>query len=796
MPEGREGSVSAAPIETKRRSALLSALVVLVVLAAVWLLGRGPSTPASLLTGLHPSASRGVAAPHRVTDGLVAPSGDPWHSTLGARMTGRRASVTYDLSTPRRIRAAFLQGDDNDTFRLEGSLDGRRFTPLWQVPAISGGGMRERSTSSLDAQARYLRLVVTGGDASVSVSELQVFSERPRPWPPRPSIGRGSSIEHQTATWIVGFGALAVLLLLLHQRRGPVALRIALPLLVLAVGALATWRIAQLGAAPQHIVDLLRAVIAVIAAAAVLRLALRPRDTEGSVVTGALALMAVGAVLTFYNLGYPQFSYTLEGRRTYVHTWDMRVYFPIAKYFDELAFDGLYVASVQAHLEDAPNATVERLAATELRDLETYEMTTVARSVEAMQRVKARFSPERWAEFKEDMAFFRRTMGGGYLASLRDHGGNATPVWLLVAHLLFRWADASEATLMAAAALDPALLLLFFIVAWRTFGARTALLCMIVYGTTTFPWFGSNWAGSTLRNDWMALLGLATCALAERRWFTGGALLAWSALVRAFPVLAVAFLAVPPAWWLVDRWRASRRLPSAAELRAAQRPFLRASLGAIVCVVALGLLSAATLGPAKGWGQWAEKISRHSTKPNINHVGWRAVVGTGVLAPRREHEQRLGWSEHHRRNVSRSRGVFLLGVGLAAALALLACRGRSLAEASLVGIMMVPFWLYPSNYYLHFVFVLPALGALATVDRARWWWGWIGLVLLGLSYVEYFGFHEGNIARRYAEWSWSMLGGFMLILAPMAWRGWRLSPAAAAAAAESAAGSSGQGDPL
>ena len=36
---------------------------------------------------------------------------------------------------------------------------------------------------------------------------------------------------------------------------------------------------------------------------------------------------------------------------------------------------------------------------------------------------------------------------------------------------------------------------------------------LVVYGTTTFPWFGSNWAGSTLRNDWMVLLGLGVCAL-------------------------------------------------------------------------------------------------------------------------------------------------------------------------------------------------------------------------------------------------------------------------------------------
>jgi hypothetical protein len=105
-------------------------------------------------------------------------------------------------------------------------------------------------------------------------------------------------------------------------------------------------------------------------------------------VTGMLGAMAFLALTTFFNMWQPQFDDVDDHRMTWVHTWDMRVYFPSAKYFDELGFDGLYLASVAAYLEDAPGATEERVAGVEIRDLRNYEMTTVSNVV-----VRVRTSP-------------------------------------------------------------------------------------------------------------------------------------------------------------------------------------------------------------------------------------------------------------------------------------------------------------------------------------------------------------------------------------------------------------------
>src|SRR5262249_48658458 len=154
----------------------------------------------------------------------------------------------------------------------------------------------------------------------------------------------------------------------------------------------------------------------------------------------------------------PWFWNAEKDRLTPVHTFDMRVYYPVAKYFRELRFDGVYLASVQAYLEgqELPDRAVNNV---ELRDLHTNEIVRADRVMSEIHAIKQRFSPERWQSFVHDMRFFWRTMGSGqYLGSLEDHGGNATPVWLAIANLLFRYTEASERTLTLTALLDPLLL--------------------------------------------------------------------------------------------------------------------------------------------------------------------------------------------------------------------------------------------------------------------------------------------------------------------------------------------------
>jgi len=117
--------------------------------------------------------------------------------------------------------------------------------------------------------------------------------------------------------------------------------------------------------------------------------------------------------------------------------------------------------------------------------------------------VRARFSPERWQDFKRDMKYFADTMGeADYLASLQEHGGDATPAWILPAYLLFSHLPAKEWTLTATGLIDPVLILLLFFVIARTFGLRVMLYLVVLWGTSDFYTFGTNLMGATLRQDW------------------------------------------------------------------------------------------------------------------------------------------------------------------------------------------------------------------------------------------------------------------------------------------------------
>ena len=157
--------------------------------------------------------------------------------------------------------------------------------------------------------------------------------------------------------------------------------------------------------------------------------------------------MAVGS---YFHFGALQFFDHAKGRKTLVHPWDMRHYFPLAKYFSELRFDGLYAAQAAAFVDLTPGTTIEGLHGAKFRDLRDSEMRPAREMADHIREVKARFSPERWEEFKKDSRYFLETMGSrDYMGGMSDHGGNATPVWILGAWAMFARAPATRGVAVA-----------------------------------------------------------------------------------------------------------------------------------------------------------------------------------------------------------------------------------------------------------------------------------------------------------------------------------------------------------
>jgi hypothetical protein len=733
-----------------------------------------------LLAGKQPLRSIGVRHAERVTDGVAPVDGDDWHTNLTAIIDPNNAELVYDLGGSYSIRSICLLADNNDRFFLSISQDGKTFSTLWKAPTAKYPGIQPRMIQGLNSVGRYLRLTARGGDPAISVGELMAYSDPPNVWPPVIPRKRGVDPIRQIQILMGLFGAALLVFMLFNDRRVPPVLRVGIALIpaaaavALAYGANEAW--------PLELsqISFLRAVIAVTTIGTLLRALIWRVHTEPRGANCVLAVLAVVAFAGFYNFGHPQFFNAKENRGMYVHVFDMRVYFPVVKYFEELRFDGVYLASVAAYMEDGPPMAPSAMANVELRDLRTNDIVRVRDVRNEINQIKSRFSTERWAAFKKDMRWFWESMGtGDYLGSLRDHGGNATPVWIFLVRGLFGYAQASEILLFLTGLLDPILLIVLFVVIGRTFGVRSALLCMIVFGATDFPMLGSNWAFATLRFDWKVALGFAVCALKAKRWMLGGAVMAGAGLLRAFPALGCVFMVVPGLFWLGEQLVRHKKLPPREMLRQELRPVYRSAIGAVACVAVLVVLPIISFSYSGSWGAWYEKITLHSAKWNVNHVGLRTLaaynpdlVGRKVFQ-RQKAEPWMNWQETQTETFNSRIVLYLVLMALFTLLALVAARTVRLDQAALIGLLLVPILFYPANYYLHYIFLLPLI-ADDRPENARLW-GWNSICLLLLCFLEYFTIDEWT-DERFTDQSWMLLGCYLALLAPLCWRSLKRRP--------------------
>ncbi len=675
-----------------RVSVLLLPLLLLVA-------AQARAEPPDLLAGRAPSRLNGVRNARVLTDGVVAPEGDDWSTDVTAVFLSSSAYVEYDLGRVQPIEAGYLQGDNNDAYLVQVSGDGKHFTDLWLAASLGAPGLRGRSVSTLHGSARFVRVSPRKGDGNYSLAELALYSSRPSHLPPELEVREGVGYGPRLRNALLGFGlGLVIMLFATGRRSGPLWLALA-ALAPLASGYV-LWH-ALVGAWPVQAreLSLLRALTAAVAGLALLREGwFRPRfAAHRGVVLGVLALCGGLAFASFYNLGRSQFWNSLEGRPEFVHTTDMRVYYPFAKYFEELGYDGVYLASAQAYLEDVPGATLASVGNTVVRDLNDHSIHRLRELAEPLRQVRARFSAPRWRSFKRDMRYFREVMGPDYLATLSDHGANATPVWVLFARLFFGSRLASEQVLLMGGLLDLMLFALMFAVVWRSFGLRPMLVSMVVFGANDFYMFGTNWGGATLRHDWLVYLGFGVCALHARRFVLAGVLFGLSVMIRAFPGAALIGVTATLGFWVVEQWRREGRPPALRALLAQQRPALLVLAGAAGCMLVLLLLTTALYSPG-AWIAWWHKVTLLNSQLAVNDESLKALIG-GLESTDKTLRARLP--------------LYLCALLVCVAVALFAGRGRRLDQAAVLALPLIPVLANPSNYYDHFVCLLPLLGTAA-----------------------------------------------------------------------------------
>ncbi|MGV3625209.1 MAG: discoidin domain-containing protein [Archangium sp.] len=648
------------------RAALLSILLV-----------ASPAAAQNVLLHRAPQDASGLPIAERLTDAVDGHDGEPWN--IPAALTfGPRAALVWDLGAPTRVTGAALQADNNDIYVLSVSDDGANWRELWAAPPVTGVGLRTRSITTLDDTARFVRLTAHGGDERFSVTELEVFGNdtdtsgllRSRWVPRRP-------LEQTSIAWLLG----AVLVLLAASRNAPRPL-----LYVLA--ALSLWSLWKFmfvvtPTSPDFHASLpwLRAVTALLAIAVLIRERMWRGNwpVHPAFALGGLSAAAALSMWCFLNLGTPQFFDRGQQRGTWLHHYDMRTYFPIAKYFAELRFDGVYAASVMA-VADGNN--LDNFDNQPIRDLRTHVVTTVREQKAHLREVRSRFSPERWAEFLTDMAYFRSAMSdAGFLGSMNDHGGNATPVWFMAARATFVSAAANDATMWRGVFADIALFALAILAIGWAWGPRTALLAVVIFGAMDFYQFGSNWFGATLRHDWLSLWAIGVALLKKRKFEWAGAALAWSAWIRAFPALTLITLSFPVIFASGKALIQGRR----ADALASAKPLLKVALGVLIASAVLVGFSTWMFG-VDAWTEWLRKVQTLDKDNHLNNISFRTYVS----------DNRIAWR---------------IVVPTSALLLFFMLRRATMHRAAAWGVALLPVVFNPANYYLHSMFLMVTLAA-------------------------------------------------------------------------------------
>jgi hypothetical protein len=465
---------------------------------------------------------------------------------------------------------------------------------------------------------------------------------------------------------------------------------------------------------PQLGIEQVGAIKAATAGAGALLLALgawrRARGrAPGRAFDWLLALLGALAAACWWNLGrfhYPGFGHPSE---TYI-------YFVGSKYFAELGYTLLYRCTALAEAEDGRRAEVE---ARHARDLDTNRLTPAAELLRDPGICRSRFTPQRWRSFRRDVRFFRKQVPAArWNLSQVDHGYNATPAWGLLGGLVSRGGPASGGRILALRLLDPLLLLAAGVAVARAFGWRTLCVVLLYWGTNypaLYGWVG----GSVLRQVELAGLLVAIAALRRGRSTSAGALVGLASLVRVFPAVALAGVALRATWNAIG----TRRIA----LAPAHRRFAAGALAAAALLVPLSGLAAGGLG---AWVAFAERSRTLLETPLRNHVGLRTLLAWNPAATSRalqdpsRDDPFAPWKAARQRTFAGRRALFAAGVAGFGVLLAAAVRRAEDWSATVLALGLVPVAFELTCYYWA---LLAAYGLL---------WGerpWIGAALCALS---------------------------------------------------------------
>lgn len=600
----------------------------------------------NLLAAKRPSRRSNAKHTIRLTNDRMARDGSTWNGEHSALLEGSKAFVEFDLGKPTGITALFFQGDNNDTYQVEGSLDRRTWSPIWTVPTHPQTGLQTRLSQGLDHTARYLRLGKAEGDNAYSVGEFQAYCQQPALWPPPvteldPEDSKSGKITRKmrlawNKTGIAVLGLVAFLGLFGVRRRWPKPLLTASLAATGSLGVLIFATRVENGSFTSTWVVLSMVMFAV-AGGWFLWCAARHRQGQPYakfVERGVLVALIAASAVSWMNYG------TFHGSRV-VHYWDSFHYYIGGKYFRENRYHLIYQCSAIAEVDDGRRSEFDDR---QIRDLRDNSLGAAEPHLDRDEECRAAFTPERWAAYRQDLRLFRSFMGKSWWGKMfKDHGFNASPVWIMTGNLITNvgWdeglpppelanapsnmrgknaaqrkeirerfkldKDAFESRIQRIAMFDGALYIGIFAFIFWAFGLKATALAMLIWGCG-YPWAYFWTGGSFGRVPWLFMSVAGTCFMARGYQMLGGFGITWAMLLRVFPGALIGGVSVKIAWNIIRH-------------RTITVPHRKLILG---CTLGLVVLVGASLPVVGGFDAYKEFVGnsfKHKGTPLTNNMG-------------------------------------------------------------------------------------------------------------------------------------------------------------------------------
>jgi hypothetical protein len=243
----------------------------------------------------------------------------------------------------------------------------------------------------------------------------------------------------------------------------------------------------------------------------------------------ATLLLIITSIISAYSfVNFGNFQLPLKEK---IHYWDAYHYYAGAKYFKELGYSGLYNATYVAGKEKGYFNEVSSV-----RELNTYSVIPV--KLIDPEKVKARFTPERWTAFSSDLDYFyteSKRPDSAWEKLMLDHGYNAPPLKSSVMGFILNLFPLNNTSLTILVMADYFFVLaVVAIIAWQ-FNIYSACIFLIAFCLNPISPFDFTF-GSVMRYDWFLFLGAGLCCLLKDKFKTAGVLFALSAQFRIFPL--------------------------------------------------------------------------------------------------------------------------------------------------------------------------------------------------------------------------------------------------------------------